>query len=162
MPIPSYLSTFLWTQQLRGAEAFAAKYPGSWLVWEPGPWQAPSRTTLNTVHVDGGAPTPKAGDALCFRLGNTEGTTLKVGREGDNDVQISDGTVSRHHVVLACRGGTWFVSAEGGREAKVGVVTLTERDRPLPLQPGQVLKLGGAQLSFHDTASLLRRLSSPS
>lgn len=162
MATPSFLSTFLWTQQLRGADAFVARYPGAWLVWEPGPWQAPSRTTLTTLKVDGGSATPKAGDALCFQLACVEGRTLKVGREPDNDVQITDGTVSRHHVVLTCQQGTWFIRVAGGRQASIGQVTLTEQDPPLRLQPGQVLKLGGAQLSFHDTASLLRRLGSTS
>lgn len=157
MTAPSYLSTFLWTQQLKGAEVFATKFPGNWLVWEPGPWQAPSRQTINTLKVDVGAATPKAGDALCFQLPAAEGRTLRVGREPDNEVQISDGTVSRHHVVLIHRAGTWLVRTEGGRAATRAGVALGASE--VPLKPGEQLQLGGVTLSFHDTASLLRRLS---
>lgn len=157
MPAPSYFSTFLWTQQLKGPEAFATRFPGDWLVWEPGPWQAPSRQTINTLKVDAGAATPKAGDALCFQLAAAEGRTLRVGREPDNEVQISDGTVSRHHVVLLHRAATWLVRAEGGRSATLSGVALGAAE--VSLSPGSQLQLGGVTLSFHDTASLLRRLS---
>lgn len=157
MSAPSYLSTFLWTQQLKGADVFVARFPGHWLVWEPGPWQAPSRQTLNTLKVDTGAATPKAGDALCFQLADAEGSTLRVGREPDNEVQISDGTVSRHHVVLVHRAGAWLARTEGGRAAVLSGVALGAVETSLAA--GAQLQLGGVTLSFHDTASLLRRLA---
>jgi hypothetical protein len=156
MPAPSYLSTFLFSQQLRGAEAFAAKYVGDWLVWEPGPWQAPARNTLSTFKADVTSTTPQQGDALCFLIGPANGRSLRVGRDPGNDLLISDGTVSRQHVVLTGADGSWTVKATAGRKAIVGGVAIPETG--LKLVPGAMLKLGGVSLSFHDCASLLRRL----
>ena len=157
MTVPSYLSTFLWRQQLRGTEAFRTRYPGAWLVWEPGEWHSPSPTAHATLKIEANASEPKQGDALCLLLGApTEGRTLKVGREPDNDVLISDSTVSRHHLVLTALAGAWRVRAAAQRSATLAGAPLLEQDTPL--SPTQVLQLGGVTLSFHDTDSLLRRL----
>jgi hypothetical protein len=158
MTAPSYLSTFLWTQQLRGSAAFATKFPGAWLVWEPGAWHAPSPSARTTLSIDPGARAPKQGDSLCFLLGApTEGRVLRVGREPDNEVLISDGTVSRHHLVLTAQDGQWRVRAVEQRVATLAGTAIPERD--VPLSAGQLLVLGGVKLSFHDTSSLLLRLA---
>jgi Inner membrane component of T3SS, cytoplasmic domain len=156
MPTPSYLSTFLWSQQLRGADAFAAKYVGEWLVWEPGPWQAPARNTMSTLKVDSSSATPQQGDALCFFLGSANGRTLMVGREPGSDVLISDGTVSRQHAALVGQNGGWSVKVAPGRAASLGGLAIPETG--VLLLPGKMLQLGGVSLSFHDCTSLLRRL----
>ena len=157
MTAPSFLSTFLWTQQLRGAAAFAAKFPGAWLVWEPGAWHAPSPSARTTLSIDPNARAPKGGDSLCFLLGlPTDGRVLRVGREPDNEVLISDGTVSRHHLVLSAHEGQWWVRAVEQRVATLSGSAIPERD--VALSAGQVLVLGGVKLSFHDTSSLLPRL----
>jgi len=44
-----------------------------------------------------------------------------------------------------------------GRAATLAGLALTESERVI--LPGQLLQVGGVQLSFHDTSSLLRRLS---
>ena len=158
MTAPSYLSTFLWTQQLRGSAAFATKFPGAWLVWEPGAWQAPAPNVRSTLAIDPKASAPKHGDALCFLLGLApEGRTLKIGREPDNEVLISDGTVSRHHLLLTAHEGQWRVRAVEQRVATLSGSAVPEHD--VPIGPGQVLTLGGVKLSFHDTSSLLIRLA---
>lgn len=158
MPVPSYLSTFLWMSQLRGLEAFHARFGGAWLVWEPGPWLAPSRATLATVGVDAGLNKPKQGDALCFFLGPAkEGRVIQLGREPDNDVMISDGTVSRHHLVFTSAGGRWTVRVAVDRAATLDGQPIPARD--VPLAPGQVLRVGGVTLSFHETSTLLPHLA---
>ena len=78
MAAPSYLSTFLLAHQLRGAQAFADRFAGEWLVWEPGPWQAPPRGEKSTLKVDATAKAPQHGNALCFHLGPANGRTLSV------------------------------------------------------------------------------------
>lgn len=157
MPTPSYLSTFLWMQQLRGLEAFHARFAGAWLVWEPGPWLAPSRSTLATVGFEAGANKPKQGDALCFFLGPAkDGRVVQLGREPDNDVMISDGTVSRHHLVFTCVGGKWTVRVAQDRVATLEGQPIPAHD--VPLTPGQVLRAGGVTLSFHETSTLLPHL----
>lgn len=162
MPIPSYLSSFLWMQQLRGAETFAQKFPGEWLVWEPGHWQAPSpRGSTLTVTLTGEAvkgARASGGDSLCFHLGiATDARSVAVGREPDNDLVVNDGTVSRIHAQLFGRGALWNVKPAGGRTVSVSGTPVP--DSGLPLLPGKVLLLGGVNLSFHDVSSLLRRLS---
>jgi hypothetical protein len=157
MPVPSYLSTFLWSQQLRGAQAFATKYVGDWLVWEPGPWQAPARNTMSTLKVDAASATPQQGDALCFFLGAANGRALGIGRDPTSDILLSDGTVSRQHAILSGLNGAWQVKVVPGRAATLAGLALIESERVI--LPGQLLQVGGVQLSFHDTSSLLRRLS---
>ena len=157
MPTPSYLSTFLWSQQLRGADTFARKYVGDWLVWEPGAWVAPTRGAVTTMKIDSTSRTPQHGDALCFLLGPADGRTLAIGRGEGNDVLISDATVSRQHAHLTGHAGAWQVRVADGRAATLSGASVTAP--ATLLQPGQVLQLGGVQLSFHDMPSLLRRLS---
>ena len=166
MSAPSYLSSFLWSQQQRGPEAFAAKFPGEWLVWEPGPWRASPRGVVATMY--GSMPTPapatpvtapRPGDALCFLLGLATGRTLDVGRNPDSAIVINDGTVSRQHVLLEGRGSVWWVRVSPGRTATLLGQALSETGQAMA--PGAVLQLGGVTLSFHDTASLLARLKNP-
>jgi hypothetical protein len=80
MAVPSYLSTFLWMQQLRGADVFATRFPGLWAVWEPGPWR-PAADVKRTISFGGetGAPTA-GGDYLCFHLGAADGRVVSLGR----------------------------------------------------------------------------------
>lgn len=162
MPVPSYLSSFLWMQQLRGADAFVSKFAGGWLVWEPGTWRAPqatARSVTNTISFDGrgGSTAPGGGDFLCFHLGAAATRTFLVGREPDNDLVINDGTVSRKHVVLFPREGHWHVKRQAGRVATLG--NLPVDDEGVLLKPGHVLTLGGVNLSVHDSTSLIGRLA---
>lgn len=156
MAVPSYLSTFLLAHQLRGAETFAERFAGEWLLWEPGPWQAPSRTG-STLKIDAAARTPQPGNALCFHLGPAKGRTFSVGRDPSSDVLITDGTVSRQQAQLIGEQGTWQVKPLGGHPATLAGVQLpAEGGR---LSPGQTLQFGGVALTFHDVASLMKRLA---
>ena len=155
-PVRSFLSTYLLAHQLRGPQAFAETFAGEWLVWEPGPWQAPPRGGTATLKVDATALTPQHGNALCYHLGPATGRSLSVGRDPQNEVQITDGTVSRRHVTLSGENGTWRVLPSSGRDASLG-------GKPIPeagavLAPGSTLVLGGVALTFHDTASFMKRL----
>lgn len=42
-----------------------------------------------------------------YKIAKTE---LTIGRSPDNDVEIADPSVSRHHAKMALRNGTWFIS----------------------------------------------------
>jgi hypothetical protein len=160
MAVPSYLSSFLWMQQLRGADAFAARYPGEWLVWEPGHWQAPNprgMTLTLAAGGDAGKGARAAGDSLCFHLGVANDTRhVSVGREPQNELVINDGTVSRSHALFFGRGALWNVKPAVGRSVSLSGTPVPEGG--VPLLPGKVLVLGGVQLSFHDFPSLVRRL----
>src|SRR4051812_22285627 len=116
MAAPSYLASFLWSQQLRGAAVFAAKFPGEWLIWEPGAWKASPRGSVTTIMGAAAVPAappaaPRQGDALCFFLGAANGRTLDVGRNPECAIVINDGTVSRQHLLLNGNQGVWIVQA---------------------------------------------------
>lgn len=71
---------------------------------------------------------------------------LRIGRGGDNDVVLAeDAKVSRRHLELICRQGTWWVRDLGSRNgtwvngAKVDQVALADGDR---------LRVGAAVLLF--------------
>lgn len=156
MPVPSYLSTFLWMQQLRSADAFATRFAGLWAVWEPGQWR-PSADVKRTISFGGDAASAAAtGDYLCFHLGPADGRMVSLGREAGNDIVVNDGTVSRQHVQFYGQLNSWWVRPLAGRAASLAgkPVELTG----LPLSAGQELVLGGARFTFHDPPSLIRRL----
>ena len=153
MPVPSSLSSFLSTQR---RVDFARKFPGEWLVWEPGPWKASPRgmivTQTGPLPSELAPTAPRQGDALCFLLGYGA-QRLEVGREPTNDVVISDGTVSRRHLLLEGDAGLWTV-----RATRPATLQGKGVEGVASLWPGAVLVIGGVTLSFHDTASLLARL----
>jgi hypothetical protein len=156
MAVPSYLSTFLWMQQLRGADVFATRFPGLWAVWEPGPWR-PAADVKRTISFGGetGAPTA-GGDYLCFHLGAADGRVVSLGREAGNDIVVNDSTVSRQHVQFFAKANAWWVRPHAGRTATLAgePVELTGA----AVSAGQELQLGGARFTFHDPAGLIRRL----
>lgn len=155
MPRPSYLLSFISIQALRLKAKFAAKYPGGWLVWEPGAWQPPSRAMLNTVGVPAGAPAtaPTQTDALCFFLGKDVGV-VSIGRAPENDCVVSDATVSRHHADLIEREGRWWVRAAPERRLGLNGQAL---EAEALLTPHDQLQLGNVTLTFEDEAGLRER-----
>lgn len=154
VPTPSYLLSFVAIQALRLGPKFPQRYGGAWLVWEPGAWQPPSRSLVNTMGSTGGGQptTPTHTDALCFHLGD-EGH-VKVGRAPDNECVVSDATVSRHHLELFTKDGAWWVRPAEGRQVTLngqvlrGAFMLTARDK---------LQLGDVTLTFDDVNGLLAR-----
>lgn len=158
MAVPSYLATFLWTQQLQGQAKFVEKFPGWWLLWEPGAWKAPPRNAQATLRVETGATTPQPGDALCFFLGGPDGRSLSIGRESASDIHLSDGTVSRQHALLTGQNGEWRIRAISDKTTRAGGKPVTSAG--LILKPATKLQIGGVHLSIHDGASLRDRLVS--
>lgn len=152
---PSYLLSFISIQALRLKAKFAARYPGAWLVWEPGAWQPPSRAMVNTVGVPAGAPatSPTQTDALCFFLGRQTGV-VTIGRAPENDCVVSDATVSRHHADLFERDGRWWVRAAEGRQLGLNGYALPAE---AVLSPHDQLQLGNVTLTFEDEPGLMER-----
>lgn len=154
MPTPSFLLSFVAIQALRLGAKFHQRYGGVWLVWEPGTWQPPSRSLVNTIGSTGSGPatTPTHTDALCFHLGH-EGQ-VKVGRAPENDCVVSDATVSRHHVDVFSKDGAWWVQPAEGRQ--VGLNGRVQR-AAFMVSPHDQLQLGDVTLTFEDTSGLLAR-----
>lgn len=162
MPAIVPLQMSLLSRQLAlGADAFLFRYPHCWLVWEAGGWTTPARdaemnvaeTTLGEVHM----PQPLNGDALCFPLRVHEGATLRLGRAEDNELVISDLTVSRVHAQLE-------LGAEGWLVLPVNAPLLVDDDvvapgSRSPLSSGLGLELGRVRLVFHDAKDFRRRVS---
>ena len=155
VPRPSYLLSFVSIQALRLSSKFAEKYPGAWLVWEPGAWQPPSRAMLNTVGVPTGAPVtaPSQTDALCFFLGRAVGV-LSLGRAPESDCVVSDATVSRHHADLFEHDGRWWVRPAAGRQLALNGQAVNAE---VVLAPHDRLQLGNVTLTFEDEPSLKER-----
>lgn len=154
MTTPSYLLSFVALQALRLGARFSQRHGGVWLVWEPGAWQPPSRSLVNTIGGTGSAPatTPTHTDALCFHLGQ-EGRVM-VGRAPDNDCVVSDATVSRRHLEVFFNEGAWWAKAAEGRQVALNGQVLRAPSR---LSPHDKLQLGDVTLTFEDLPGLLSR-----
>jgi len=151
--IPSFMSSFLLMQQEKSPAGFSARYPGPWLLWEPGAWNVASSLKATMVLAAPPAQAQSA-EALCFMLAHR--VQFKVGRDPSNDVVINDGTVSRHHLELTMADGRWFAKPVGGRTVLRDGQRLPEEGSELP--SGSQLQLGNVTLSFYDSAHLLARL----
>jgi pSer/pThr/pTyr-binding forkhead associated (FHA) protein len=81
-----------------------------------------------------------------------QGDRFTVGRSDDNDYEIDDDkTVSRHHVVLECIAGVWFVHDLNTRNG-----TILNRRRiagEKELRPHDELVLGKTKIIFRDQAA---------
>jgi hypothetical protein len=74
-----------------------------------------------------------------------------VGRSDDNDYRIDDDTVSRHHVLLKCVSGVWFVQDLGTLNG-----TIVNRRRiagEKELAPCDELVLGKTKMVFRDATA---------
>lgn len=158
--VRSYLISFLATRAAVLGTGFAQKYPGVWLVWEPGAWHAPETgAARKTIVGFKPANQPSGSDALCFQLQLEAGkTAIKIGRDEKSDVVINDATVSREHLTLA-KGPQeqWTATPAKDRVVKKDGVTLPS-EKPSPLAPGMRLELGSVILSFYDAAGFEKRV----
>lgn len=153
VPRPSFLLSFLAIQSLRLGDRFAGKYPGHWLIWEPGQWQPPSRDLLQTMNVSAPSATrPSQTDALCFQLGGDE---VRIGRAPENDCVLSDATVSREHLQLLKRGDTWFARPLNERAVLVNGALFTEERA---LRTKDQVQLGNVTLTFDDIDGIQARM----
>ena len=137
----SWLLSMLLQRYATQRAQFLEECKTPWLVWEPGPWKPPS-SDEDTVHL----PTLKQAEALsegtdllCFHLmpAAKGDSVFRIGRERDNDIVISDATVSRRHLELHC--------SAAGRWTAIEVST---PERIVMLSSKTQLKLGGVKLTF--------------
>lgn len=165
------VSTWLWSLLERdyrqAPEAFAARYPGDWLIWEPGDWRparnATERDKLSTVNLAGAAtelrpPRPPGTDTFCFQLQLGDDDEVSVGRGTASDVLINDLTLSRTHLRL--RRDSFFVDPTCRRVTRVG-----DDELPTgvwqPLRDGTSAFTGAVHLPWLGPAGMLRRLATP-
>ena len=81
---------------------------------------------------------------------NAFGRGITVGRTGNNDVVLDDGTVSRFHAWFQCETGGRYVLTDAGSKngSFVGGVRLAPR-RPSPVVDGTRLRFGQVDVTFY-------------
>ncbi|MFT3712069.1 MAG: FHA domain-containing protein [Archangium sp.] len=135
------------------ASGFDKRYPCSWLVWELSGWTPPEasadQSVVDTRH--DAESRPVNGDPLCFPL--RRGDRLQIGRAAENEIVVSDATVSRTHAVLEKKGELWHLSvAADGASTRVGDIVV-QPGSVILLGSGDGLELGGARLTFLDSSA---------
>ncbi|MCC6337325.1 MAG: FHA domain-containing protein [Myxococcales bacterium] len=154
----SYLLSMLQrTFKDANADAFVSRYANDWLVWEPGAWKPPGRSTL----VPGeGTPAPVKGEALALALvERSDRPQLTLGRGSECDAPINDGTLSQIHLVfMRTERGTWTVRDANSRNGtKVGEKKL-EPGQPLELRDGDTIHAAQVTFTFCSPQRLFERL----
>lgn len=91
------------------------------------------------------------------RTWNLEGEELRIGRGSDNDVVLSDYSVSRRHAAVRNEGGFWFVhdlmSTNGVQVNRLTV-------KKAPLRPGDRLKVGIFEFDVEGDTGEIKRTTS--
>ncbi len=156
------MKTYLlsWLRKTHGGDRldqFERARPGSWLVWEAGPWRPPTarRETLQS------GPETRllaSGESLAIELAAKDGgPEVRLGRDADCDLVIDDATLSRTHLVLRREAsGAWKAQDAGSRNGTK--VDGAPARLSLPLQDGSVIEAGAVRLTFYGAAGLFARL----
>lgn len=160
MSAPAYLVSLLARQRALLGAGFFERYTSDWLVWEPGPTQpARSMASSNVEQTHqpsaSGPRRPEGHDALCFELRRVRGASLTVGRATQNEVVISDLTVSRAQFVLEYADRTWRIKARG---AALHVDGRAVPEEGVVLQSGGVISAGDVRLTFYGAEGFPSRL----
>lgn len=139
---------------------FLQRYPCWWLVWEPSTWTPPlSSADQSVVETQGQATNlrPVNGDPLCFAL--KRGTRLHIGRAPENEIVVSDATISRVHAELERKGELWLLRSHSSEVTRVGPEPVALNESVL-LASGDALTLGAAEFSFMDALAFKAHVTS--
>jgi len=138
---------------------FEKQWPGSWIVWEAGPWRPPSLAGTTIIPRDPDGSLPGGGESLAIELQVHAGRSgVTVGRAPENDVVVKDATLSRTHLAFdRGPGGAWRVRDAGSSNG-----TLLEGSAlgtaPVELRSGAALQAGNVRFTYYDPAGLHFRL----
>jgi len=91
--------------------------------------------------------TPIPGGPAEFKLG---ASSVRIGREGDNDLVLDLPSLSRHHALIHVVPEGWWLQDLGSAN---GSLHNGQRVEKAWLKPGDRLTLGGAELLFSDEAT---------
>lgn len=163
--IQALMISMLARQLTLAQENFLTRYPSCWLLWEPGEWSVPgSGVDVNVAETQasrgGLEQRPLNGDALCFSLKVPPGTALNVGRAADNEIILSDMTVSRLHARLELEAGRWLLTPLSTTKKTVIAGKVASVGKPVALQSGEQVQLGSVNVTFYDPASFKARVAS--
>lgn len=119
---------------------------------------------LKTV-TNAGPPTLGAHEPVVFPVvksrTNAFGRGVTVGRTGNNDVVLDDGSVSRFHAWLArdeAQAGFMLTDAGSKNGSWLSGVRLTPR-KPVLLEDGVRLRFGQVELAFYTASGFVRMLA---
>ncbi|MCY1042265.1 FHA domain-containing protein [Corallococcus sp. bb12-1] len=156
------------TRYLRNRDEFERGLPPGLLLFMPAlgtvtPSELedyPLRTVTNA-----GPPTLGQDEPVVFPLlkstGNAFGRGITVGRTGNNDVVLDDGSVSRFHAWFARDAGeAGFLLTDAG--SKNGSYVMGERllaRKPTPVGDGMRLRFGQVEVSFYTPGAFARLLA---
>lgn len=142
-------------------EGFSEAHPHDWVVWEPGGWSPPAKTTLSGFT----AAPPKnpsksslSGEALALALEpKRDGQPVIIGR-ANCDFEVNDGTVSLRHLEFIYDGYRWTVADLGSRNgSKLDGLKLGKRHEPL-FNGAEVL-IGSVRLTYYLSNGMHERLT---
>ncbi len=162
----SYLLSALKKKYLHSsAEDFTQTHGHDWLVWEPGGWSPPAKTTLagGTLNAPLSMP-PKtpgkslSGEALALALEpKRDGSPIIVGR-ANCDFEVNDGTVSLKHLAFVYDGYRWTVADLGSRNgSKLDGLKLGEKHEPI--FNGAEVAIGIVRLTYYLPNGMFERLT---
>ena len=139
-------------------EDFTQEYLHDWLVWEPGGWNPPAKTTLTGGSRGMRAVRTLSGEALAVALEpKRNGAPIIVGR-ANCDFEVNDGTVSLRHLAFVYDGYRWTVADLGSRNgSKLGGMPLGKKHELL--SNGVEVFLGSVRLSYYVPHGMYERLT---
>ncbi len=162
-PLSAHVSRYL-----RNREAFERNLPSALLVFTPASEVAGGEESeeyrLKTV-TNAGAPTLGASGPVVFPVvksrPNAFARGITVGRTGNNDVVLDDGSVSRFHAWFSREEGqAGFLLTDAGSKngSWAGGVRLVPR-RAVPVADGARLRFGQVEVAFYTASGFLRMLA---
>ncbi|MFP2931597.1 FHA domain-containing protein [Pyxidicoccus sp. 3LG] len=156
------------SRYLRNRGEFERNLPPALLVFSPSPvaraTEGDEEYRLKTV-TNAGTPTLGASEVVVFPLlksrTNAFGRGITVGRTGNNDVVLDDGSVSRFHAWFGREEGQeGFLLTDAGSKngSWVGGARLTPR-KPVAVEDGARLRFGQVEVAFYTASSFVRMLA---
>ena len=157
------MRTFLLTALKKKFEAtslaaFTQAHGHDWLVWEPGGWSPPAKTTMSGALSEARpSAAVMSGEALAVALEpRRDGAPIVVGR-ADCDFVVNDGTVSQRHLEFVYDTYRWTVADLGSRNGS-SLDGLKLREKHEPLFNGAELVIGSVRLTYYLAAGMHERL----
>ncbi|MBF5043736.1 FHA domain-containing protein [Aggregicoccus sp. 17bor-14] len=148
-----------------GPEAFVRAHPHAWVLWEPGAWRPPGKSTTTVVALPQVAADARAGEALALALEGRPDAPgrVRLGRAPECELVINDGTLSSVHLLFlrepgGAPGGGWTVRDGGSRNGSWLDGVRLAPGQPQALASGARLQAAQVSLTFYTPEGLLERL----
>lgn len=144
-------------------EDFKRVHGHDWVVWEPGGWSPPAKTTLSGSLAPPLVKDPSrslSGEALALALEpKRDGSPVIVGRS-NCDFEVNDGTVSVRHLAFVFDGFRWTVGDLGSRNgSQLDGLKLGEKHEPI--FNGAEMTIGTVRLTYYLPTGMHERLTDP-